>query len=100
MRRKVKMKEATCKEEGIEDVAVESKSGNEKKSESENERSYLQRRRHRGCCCGKVKTQAAAFQSLSPLLTSSLQLKRAWFRFQFFYIYFCPERFFTNVWTY
>ena len=51
MRRKVKVKEATCKEEGIEEVAMESKSGNEKKSESE--RSHLQRRRHRGGCYGK-----------------------------------------------
>ena len=33
---KVKMKEATCKGECIEDVAVKSKIGNEKKSESEN----------------------------------------------------------------
>ena len=32
-----------------------SKSGNEKKSESE--RSYLQRRRHRVCCCRKVKVE-------------------------------------------
>ena len=64
-----------------------SKSGNEKKSESENERTYLQRRMHRGCCCGKVKTLAVVSQSLPPLLTPSLQLKHTWFKSQFFFNY-------------
>ena len=49
------------------------------------EEAYLQRRMRRGCCCGKVKTQAVAFRPLLPLLIPSLQLKHTCFK-----VIFCP----------
>ena len=60
------------------------------------EEACLQRRMRRGCCCGKVKTQAVAFRPLLPLLIPSLQLKHTCFKVQLFlsslHVCKCPDK--------